>query len=234
MELESSYVDVIILVPGKSFSQDFIFCWTETIKFLYDAKLTYYYSFNYSPIISELRNTMVGQDPACVNPEAQGRMSVIPSKIPFSGKLRAQKVIFIDSDMIWSLEDFRKLLYSDENVISGIYCFSDIASSSSIVELENNTAMLATEIITERTEPFPIIGGGLGFTAVKFEVLENITYPWFSHTEEIRTDANGKPFYYREGEDFSFFRKAKEAGYQPMADPTILVGHEKPKVFRIK
>jgi hypothetical protein len=58
---------------------------------------------------------------------------------------------------------------------------------------------------------------GCGCILYKTEVFENIEPPWFEFTET----EDGRPM----GEDITFCKKLKEAGYEIFVDTSIVIGH---------
>lgn len=64
---------------------------------------------------------------------------------------------------------------------------------------------------------------GMGFTYIKREVIEKMTYPYFDFV--WHTNKKYKKGQKMMGEDVYFCRKAKEAGFGVWADSTIEIGH---------
>lgn len=230
--IEKPYYDVVFVMPGFSFSKNFISCWSATLNYLATNNFSYLYTFNYSPSVSYIRNLMLGCDPTEVQTISKEILNQKINLRPFNDKINANKIIFIDSDILWTIEDFERLYFSEEPVITGIYKFNDQKHVS--VKETLFGPFLTSEEILQRADIFPIEASGLGFTAVTLETLQNLEYPWFAVEEKILTLDNGEFAPVHVGEDIYFFQKLIAAGYTPKADPMILLGHEKTNALRIE
>jgi hypothetical protein len=175
----------------------------------------------YSPVVSETRNTLLCN--TITDSFFYTLDALKPTKV-FNGQLRCKKIIFIDSDMVWSEEDLKTLLESNYEVVSGVYPLSDNIHSS-VKDLKTDKFVTIDEVKL-LTTPFPIAFGGLGFTACSFEVIDSLSYPWFSVKEETQV-IDGVEYQKFTGEDTYFFNKIRETGIVPMANPNIKVGHQK-------
>jgi hypothetical protein len=226
------HFDFVFLFPGNNFSKEFVHSWTNTVSFLERNGFSYYYLFQYSPLLPYLRNSMIIHD--IENTQVVERPNFTPSRNskPFAGKISCTKVIFIDSDIIWTLDDIQKLLFFDADIVSGLYPFDDDVSVSVKIKKDDDTFLLKKDLHLF-DQPFYHETGGIGFTAVRQNVLEKIKYPWFSLTQKEEVTSEGLLRYTHEGEDFFFFRRALEEGFLPIADPSILLGHKKEKILRI-
>lgn len=221
---EKVYYDYIFILPGNTFSRNFLMCWSKTLEYLRDK--SYMYITGYSSIVSRTRNSLLSQsqfsDLGIVGPT-----SLQSTKI-FGDNIECKKVIFIDSDIVWNINDIDSLINSEHDIINGFYQIADLNTSSLISN--DKTHFLTIEEIEQYNNPFEVYSSGLGFTACSFEVLKQLKYPWFKIEEEVFTD-NGIEYQSAMGEDTYFFLKIKELGYKIMADPKIKVGHEKLRIL---
>jgi len=142
----------------------------------------------------------------------------------FADNLVCQKVIMIDDDIVWSIADIEKLMYSSYDVLIGGYLMADNIHCS-VAKDSYETLMTKKEFVSH-TEPFEVVGGGLGFTSVNFTTLQKLPMPWF----ELATKKVENTIQYY-GEDFDFFMKLRNVGAKIYADPSIRVGHVKQKVL---
>jgi hypothetical protein len=221
------YFDYIFLIPGRQFSHNFLMCWTNTVNYLIQNNKSFFYSFKYSPLISNLRNEMIlsSYSEGLIPP----KLSTLKKAIPFQGTVKAKKIILIDSDMVWSVEDLVKILESPHDIAVGPYVLTD-PDFSSVKTLEGKTFIPTSEILSKK-EPFPIYEAGLGFTAINFNIFEEISYPWFAALD-FSTSHEGEEYANAIGEDVFFFRKVHEhGGFSVVADPTIILGHEKSRII---
>ncbi len=217
--------DIVFLVPGKNFSQRFINSWTKTIIFLEENKYSYMFCFSYAPIISSVRNGLLGNLPLLEN-------VLNPYETPleiFNNQVICKTVIMIDSDMVWGVEDIEKLIHSPYDVIVGPYVLTDKKRTS----IKLNNKFFNVDELIKFNEPFEIEAAGLGFTACKFEVLKKLSYPWFKTTEIIYEYENGSRMGSTLGEDVYFFNQITAAGHKIYCDPTIKLGHEKSTTFTL-
>jgi hypothetical protein len=72
---------------------------------------------------------------------------------------------------------------------------------------------------------------GMGFMAVKREVLENMKYPYFHRELQIFETDDGTVIHEMCSEDVSFCKNAKDAGYDIIVNTELKVGHEKELVI---
>lgn len=215
--------DVVLLVPGNTFSSKFIVSWSKTLDYLNKNKISYLYKFYYSPIISAVRNCLLG-----LSFDEQDLKSVTVPLQVFDGLAKTKTVIFIDSDMVWEPQAIQQLIDSPYDATVAPYILSDRITSS--VRIKDS--FLSIEEIKEYTKPTPIHSAGMGFTACKFEILKQISFPWFQ-TAEYKTSEEGVSKGGTMGEDIVFFMNLHNAGFVPYMDPSIKVGHEKSTVLTL-
>jgi len=147
------------------------------------------------------------------------------------------KLFLIDSDMVWTNDDFFKMvaLSTLREVVCATYPAKD---DSRPIDFQIRAKTL------EAQEPDELglvrIGGcGLGFTIMDRSVVEAVleTKPTVKDGDKTRKQVftsdrllNGMPM----GEDFAFFDDIMEAGYDIHLDPSIDLGHAGMKIWRGK
>jgi hypothetical protein len=99
-----------------------------------------------------------------------------------SNKIVTKRVIFIDSDILWSYENFKKILMSEYDVLSGVYL--DINNKCTYIKNDKESQASIEEFKKER-EPFEIKRSGFGFVSCSFNVLHKMKYPWFNVIQDI-------------------------------------------------
>jgi len=146
---------------------------------------------------------------------------------PFYGKIDYSHIMWIDSDSIFTPEDFTKLLARNENIVSGlvkktpfVYAAGKIDPTKNFFEKES-----LTDDDVQGTDLIETDGVGLAFMLVKRGVFEKIPAPWFATATVDEPSGPNKKIYV--GEDIYFCIKAKEAGFKLWLDPTVKVGHLK-------
>lgn len=145
-------------------------------------------------------------------------------------------LFWIDSDMVWSPNDFFRLVgfAATHDLIGGAYalkkepaqCFINLPGAEGEREINGfgNVRVLSL---------------GLGFTIVRREVMEKIA----ATKEIVRDTLQGTeyPDIFRIGrradggalgEDVAFFEDAAALGYQAWLDPSIRLGHIGMKIYR--
>jgi len=127
----------------------------------------------------------------------------------------------IDSDMVWKPSHIDRLLNSPYPVTTGIYSFID---QKRAVIMKDGYQMYTYEELKEKTGYFEVDMCGLGFMSCDYEVIAQMSFPWFS-TPFVSNEE------YCMTEDRYFCNKMKEMGYKIYADSEIRVGHQKQLVM---
>jgi hypothetical protein len=137
---------------------------------------------------------------------------------------KADTLICIDADITFSFDMMKRLLVYSHHypIVCGAYT-SKTEDPRFIITTADNKL--------DENGLLPIKSMGFGFVAIQRQVLEDMK-PFLDtyHMKEYGTDVHA---YFRlliennkyTGEDIYFFNKAREAGFQPMLDPQIELGH---------
>ena len=212
----------VFCLPGNSFSGKFLECWTN----LY----SYCLSVNIQPILSRyessnvyyVRNMCLGAD------ILRGK-----DQKPFNGKVDYDYIMWIDSDVLFTPQNFLKLINHQVDIVSGIYLMSDGKYYSTCEEWDEeyfskhgHFEFMAQKDIQGKEELIEVSYTGMGFMLIKKGVFESMEYPWFRPIEKKIGDMVDFTT-----EDVSFCLKAKEKGFKIFIDPTVIVGHEKKLIF---
>jgi hypothetical protein len=223
---EKNMYDYIFLIPGREFSINFINSWTNTLVYLHENGYTFASVFKYAPIIQEVRNQLLVNPIPVDNGNTRLGNFRRPGKNLFDNESYAKRIVFIDSDMVWRTEDIKGLLETDLDILCGAY-FPESGEQTCI--LGQDGLFIDMNEIKTKSEPFEIMGAGMGFVSVKPEVLEKIGFPWFN-TLYLEEEGGHTQFI---GEDSFFFFRAAQEGYKIHCDPKLVVGHEKKKVISL-
>ena len=128
--------------------------------------------------------------------------------------------LYIDSDMIFTLDDINKLLAHDVGICTGLY----------ITRHGENKNVLYNKIITRRRFPYrmpklindtdrtgygPVVACGFGFCLIKTSVLKCM----FKRYKSLFEPKWGV------GEDIAFCIRAKKCGFKIYADRDVKLGH---------
>jgi len=122
-------------------------------------------------------------------------------------------ILFVDSDMVFDVKAVEMLLEYDKDIVGVDYNMRKLPLTSTVKihDLQGN------KIFDRKEELYECIAVGTGFMLIKMDVFEKVTYPWFFYEQENNE--------MKVGSDMWFCNKAREAGYQIYADPTLKVGH---------
>ena len=161
-----------------------------------------------------------------------------PDQLPWQGKLQYDYQLWIDSDIVFNLEAFYKLIWMDKDIAAGWYVTEDGRTTSVAHWLDeddfrSNGGVMnheTLESISKRKKPFTVDYTGFGWLLIKKGVFEHegMKYPWFAPKMQVFESGNVQDMC---GEDVSFCLDAKEMDYEIWCDPRIRVGHEKTRII---
>jgi hypothetical protein len=222
---------IAFCTPGASFSDNWVSAWTS---------LCFYCAQNgigVAHMPAKFHNVHGVRDLCLsVNMGHEGQK-------PFNGDLKYDYILWIDSDQVWTNEDFQKLLDADEDIVCGWYSLNGTNGhgicigwfdEQVLLEKSGMPCMTKRELMTAQRNPkglidlasvhpeygFPWIG--MGFMLVKQGVYEKIPYPWhYDNNIHIGDIISNR------GDDISFCKKAHEAGFKIHVHPDVRIAHEK-------
>ncbi len=214
---------IIFCLPGNTYSGNFMMNFLELLSFVSQQGANFKVSQQYSSMVNYARCKCAGAD------VTKGK-----NQSPFGG-LKYDYMMWIDSDIMFNIDTFMKLIKMDKDIASGWYAQPGSNSSGGfftpVVETMNDNyfrkngtyEFLTTENMSEKTEPFQVDYIGFGWVLIKQGVFEKIEYPWFAPKMINLGDGIQDVC----SEDVAFCRDAKDAGFEIWLDPTCRVGHEK-------
>ena len=138
--------------------------------------------------------------------------------------------MWIDSDIIFSPNDFFKLLNHNVDIISGLYIaqmeddhkmnMSQMRTKSRgdyyyAAISESGTFLKVSDI--KSLNVFTVRSNGMGFMLINKKVFTNMKNMWFNPMDNKQIIS----------EDISFQTRAKGLGYKSYVNPKVIVGHEK-------
>ena len=206
---------VIFCIPGNSFSNRFLKCWTNLTRELHKKDIEYELLSQYIPNVYKVRSLLLGADRKFGLYQA-----------PWQGKKDYDYIMWIDSDQVFEPNDFFKLLEHDKGIVSGLYLRKPQGDTLDDIPIEfacfnEDGKMLYTNEVNGELRK--VWSNGMGWMLIKKGVFEKIEYPWFGPIIE------GLGFH---GEDVSFQLRAKDVGFDSYVDTSIVVGHEKEVVLK--
>lgn len=199
---------VIFCIPGSNFSKNFLQCWTNLVTYCIQNGIQFGVSFAESNNIYMVRNKCLGAD------VSRGK-----DQKPFDGKIDYDYLMLIDSDMVFTPQQFQVLLNRCQDIISGYYSFEGgNGLTCGKWDMDFQKANGYMPFYTEETlkkepknesELVEIDYSGLGFMLVKKGIFEEMEYPWFrpKMTEYEKDNIKIQDF---SMEDVYFCMKAKE------------------------
>ena len=215
-------VDVIFCIPGNNFSGNFLDSFTKLIEFCHKRGITYKLSRQYSSVVHFARSLTLGAS------NSRGK-----NQAPFGGKIDYKYLFFIDSDIVFTPDHFKKIMRHDVDIVSGYYIMEDNKRFAVVKEWDEEYfqangyfEFMTPDQMGEEKSLFEVSYAGMGWMCVKKGVFENLEYPWFfPYLESIGSH------YDMTSEDVAFCRRAQEKGYKILVDPECRVGHEKRKIL---
>lgn len=147
-------------------------------------------------------------------------------------KGHAQKLFWIDSDLVWEPEAFLRLL--------ALSTMRDVVCGAYRSKVDKPTYQINGTGKSESNDELgliPINGIGLGFVIMDRKVCEDLA----SRAPLSHDDVNGRDMHdifrtdviggKRIGEDIAFFNDVTAAGYSVWLDPTLELGHVGDKMW---
>lgn len=223
--MENRPIRVICCLPGNSYSGTFLRNWTTFIETCARRNVDLILSQQYSCNIYYSRNMCLGGS----------AVDGVKQK-PFRGTVNYDYLLWVDSDIIFTFDQFEKLISHKIDIVSGLYFTESMRDPTYATVKDWNVDtyrsngrfdFLKPGDITD-ANPFEVSYTGFGFMLIKKGVFENIEYPWF----KPRFIDMGNDIHEFTMEDVTFCLEAKEAGYKIIVDPTVVVGHEKKYVIK--
>lgn len=211
---DKPHVNILIATPGRMMEAEYVRSLVATMQYLNSEGISYIYLNEYSSQVNAAREaTTMGS-----------RFLNAFCKEPVNGQVTYDKMIWIDSDISWTPEDFMKLYHSKFDIVSGLY-FNE--EGVPLFTFNENDIYFDHDQLKHKQYPFEVFGVGFGFVAVKSGVFESIQRPWFETEFQRIINEDGEEMFIPWGEDYSWCIKAKNAGYNIWIDPSIRVGHHK-------
>jgi len=220
-------MQIMVCLPGRSYSNTFLTRWTDLVCSFYAKGIQFAYTNAHITGMYEVRNLCLSLKPwDTVSP------------LPFQGRIPYDYILWIDSDIIFKVEQVHSLLSQAVEqqlpILSGIYRIETLPDAYTAVEqydLEMMNAKGGFPFMTaarakEVNGICKVMHSNLGFTLVKYGIFEKMVYPWF-RPEPIKFGE----YQFYSTEDTYFATKARELGFLSYVDTRIIVGHEKSTVL---
>jgi hypothetical protein len=213
---------IVFCLTGNNFSGKFLDCFMDVIVYCMHSNIKFAMSRQESAVVYFVRNMCLGGDV----------LRGVEQK-PFNGKVNYTHLMWIDNDIIFTPQQFQRLLDYDKEIVSGVYMMANRIHFATVKEWDEEVFkknghfnFLKEEDLKNKTGLIEVAYTGLGFMLIKKGVFESLNYPWFEPL--FHTIGNTRDF---SSEDVSFCMKVKEKGLKIYIDPQLRVGHEKKMVL---
>ena len=216
---------VIVALPGREYSGNFLKNWSETLMVLTQKGYKVTMVNEYSSFVSFSRMKTLGLD------VMRGA-----TQVPFDGKFDYDVWLTIDSDIFFVPEQVIELIEDTDKypVVSGLYRMTDLKHYTAVKEWDmdyfkkyGTFEFLKVDGLDTSKKYMKVAYNGMGFFACRKGVIENLKYPYFSYPLiEIETK-DGKILRDMCSEDVAFCKNLKDAGYDVIVNTRMRVGHEK-------
>lgn len=223
--MSKPHYNVLIATPGAMLHAGYVKSLVDTLRWLGEQGLTYKWLNKAGSLVSTTRELTALDS---FNPNWD-------TNEVGAGEYTYDKIFWIDSDIEWSIEDFKQIYESDLDIVGGLYqihpngrvavAFFDLADK------ELPTVVNEADFILLDPEPVECYGLGFGFISMKSGVFEACDRPWFL-MERIRYPH--LEFDLNIGEDYSFCVNARRNGFKVFVDPTVKVKHHKEIVYELR
>jgi len=220
---------VILALPGRTFSGTFLMNWSQTLLTLTKEGYDFAVINEFSSFVTFSRMKTLGLD------VLRGT-----DQKPFGGKEEYDVWLTIDSDIVFTPEQVIELLEDTKKypVVSGLYRMQDMKHYACVKEWDldyfkkNGSFQFMKVGEPEKEDKYtPVAYNGMGFFACRKEVLEKLTYPYFSYPLiEIEAE-DGKILRDMCSEDVAFCKNVIDAGFDIVVNTDLIVGHEKTLVI---
>lgn len=149
---------------------------------------------------------------------------------PWQGTVDYDAIMHIDSDIIFTPDNFKRLLDHNLPIVSGVYSFKGGKNLATVEHWDEEFFQKHGHFPFLPTSPAPglikVAYTGFGWLLVRKGVYEALKYPWF-YPEWIDIGSSHDFC----SEDVSWCRSVQAAGYDVWVDGSVRVGHEKVTVW---
>lgn len=181
------FYDVIIATPGEAIDSHYVKSLMNTVKYLDDSNISWLWINDFSSHVGQARQRVVDQ--------------ILDHTY--------NKVIWIDSDIDWTIEEFMRLYESEHDLIGGCY----LSTGGHIAAQDLLGFSLTVNDLDGEIQK--VSSCGFGFLAMRYGILEKLDTPFHSLGSVLN-------------EDVAFCLRAKEQlNVNIMLDTSIRLAHFK-------
>ena len=224
---------VIFCLPGKSFNGQFLMNWTRLVQKCDEYGITIMYINCYNANVYYTRNMCL-----------YGNILEGSKQRPFQGKIKYDYIMWVDDDILFSVDHFFKLLHIMEHrgnafkVLTGLYPMANNTHYAAVRKLDMDyfqkngkfEFLAKDDSVIEDKDLIQVEYTGFGFLLMRHGVLEAMDYPWFSPVDmSFKHPDTGVLVKDFTSEDVGFCLKLKmKLGIHIYAVSDVRVNHYKP------
>jgi len=229
-EIKPQKKRIVIGLPGDNFSSKFLVSWTSALNALWETqKYDLIVSPGVSSYVTFARMQTLGLDV----------LRGIQQK-PFNN-LEFDVWVTIDSDIIFTAQQLIDLIESTEihPVVSGMYRMSNLSNYAIVKDwntdffLKNGTFEFLTPEFVDKWKQetglkyMSVNYTGMGFFAMRRDVLKKMTYPYFNADIQEIISEDGLILRDICSEDVAFCKNIQKTGTPIVINTDLRVGHHK-------
>ncbi len=137
-------------------------------------------------------------------------------------------MMWIDSDSVYTPEDFFKLLEADKDIITGMVPMNAEGAAGALGLVEGPLSKYVNLNALPQNAPMRDWHFcGFAFLLVRQGVFETLDFPWF---QEVPYEEDGRVIL--PGEDIDWCRRIRAKGFKIWAHPAVRIGHDIRMVVR--
>jgi hypothetical protein len=222
-------ISIVFCLPGTPFSNKFLLGWTHIVQYCTTHQIQLMLSNRLGSNVYYVRNKCLG-----------GNVQSGIKQKPFGGKLKYDYMMWIDSDQVFSVQDFEKLLAAKKDIVSGLYLMDGGDRYATVPKWDKefykkngyfeflNPSSVKKWIKENPNKLMEVEYTGFGWILIKKGVFESLEYPWFRPVwEDFGLTKDGFPIKEFSSEDVGWCQNILKNGFKIYIDPTVQVGHEK-------
>lgn len=215
----SKPLTIFFCLPGATFTQGFMQSWIGLMADERTRSLKKRISLYHDSNVIICRNAIL---------QKKGDKPLRRDMKPFGGE-PYDYMCWIDSDTVFTPDDFYKLLYVNREIVTGLVPINaEGIGACGMINGYNPTKYLRLpEVSKEEKKLLEIDFCGFAFLLIKQGVFESMEYPWFRFRTIDVNDHMVVP-----SEDFEWCIRAKELGWNIFAHPQVRIGHEKQIILK--
>lgn len=228
---QSKPITIIFCIVGSTFSSEFLRSWTELFAFCITN--------NINPVLSSAgsEHGLNARNMCLMGNPRKG-----PSQQPFDGKAAYDYLMWIGSNVVFTVDMFKRLLSHNMDIVSGSYARADLKTFDMVIQLSQQHLLQhgAFEYMTrekldeirknmgDEIKPMEVEYSGMDFMLMKRGVMEKLMYPWFRPSMTTLQNEEGDVIMQQPNNDAqTFCSTARQAGFKIMVDPAIVLGLQK-------